>query len=132
MTENEQDIQTIDEYILLFPPEVQKILHELRLVIKESAPEAKEKMSWRMPTFDLHGNLVHFAAYSRHIGFYPGVDGIAAFQGQIEKYKHSKGAVQFPINQPLPFDLIREIVRYRVDENVKEASLKSARTLKLK
>src|SRR3954464_13627990 len=119
MEENKVTFHSIDEYILQFPLEVQAILKTLRKVIKESAPEAVEKISYQMPTFALHGNLVHFAAYQKHIGFYPAASGIAAFTDKLLEYKTSKGAVQFPIDKPLPYELIREIVQYRVEENIK-------------
>lgn len=116
--------KSIDEYILQFSPEVQEKLQSLKNVIKESAPDAEEKMSWQMPTFALHGNLVHFAAYKKHIGFYPGASGIDAFRHKLSEYKGSKGAVQFPIEKPIPYELISEIVRFRVAENIKEAESK--------
>lgn len=93
----------------------------MRRVIKESAPDAEEKISWRMPTFVLHGNLVHFAAHKNHIGFYPGSSGIDAFKDKLSEYKGSKGAVQFPIGKPLPYELISEIVKFRVAENTEQA-----------
>nr|WP_303869966.1 DUF1801 domain-containing protein [Acetobacterium wieringae] len=107
----------IDTYIGQFPAEVQQILQEIRQVIKEAAPEAEEKISYQMPTFYLGGNLVHFAAYKKHIGFYPAPSGIEKFKQDLSKYKSAKGSVQFPINQPIPFDLIRKIVAFRVAEN---------------
>ncbi len=111
-------ISTIDEYIAGFPETTQKILQEMRAVIKAAAPDAKEKISYQMPTFTLGGhNLVHFAAFKNHIGFYPAPSGIEAFQQELAPYKHSKGAVQFPIDQPMPWELIRRIVEYRVAEN---------------
>ncbi len=112
---------TIDEYILQFPPEVQETLNTLRKVIKEAATDAEEKISYQMPTFALHGNLVHFAAYKNHIGFYPTSSGIAAFKQELSEYKGAKGSVQFPIDKPLPFELISRIVNYRVAENKKRA-----------
>ncbi len=115
------DTNSIYDYILQFPPDIQEVLTELRRVIKEAAPEAKEKISWGMPTFVLEGNLVHFAAYKKHIGFYPGDSGIEAFKKDIEKYKSSKGAVQFPIGEPMPYELISRIVKYRAVENKKLA-----------
>jgi uncharacterized protein YdhG (YjbR/CyaY superfamily) len=121
LEENNTTIQTIDEYILQFPAEVQEMLKSLRKVIKESAPDAEEKISWRMPTFVLYGNLVHFAAHKNHIGFYPGSNGIDAFKDRLSEYKGSKGAVQFPIGKPLPYELISEIVKFRVTENTKHA-----------
>ncbi|GGL60641.1 iron chaperone [Sporolactobacillus putidus] len=113
--------QSIDEYILQFPPEVQDILRTLRKVIKESAPGAEEKISYQMPAFALHGNLVYFAAYKKHIGFYPTSSGITAFKQELSKYKGSKGSVQFPIGNPLPYELISKIVKFRVAENIKRA-----------
>lgn len=124
MEENKNVLKSIDEYILQFSPEVQEKLQSLRKVIKESAPEAEEKISWQMPTFALHGNLVHFAAHKKHIGFYPGASGIAAFKDKLLEFKGSKGAVQFPIDKPLPYELIKEIVRFRVSENIMEAESK--------
>lgn len=117
----ENKIELVDKYIMQFTPEVQEILSTLRSVIKESAPDAGEKISWQMPTFALHGNLVHFASHKHHIGFYPGSSGIEAFKNELSEYKGSKGAVQFPIGKPMPYELIREIVKFRVAENIKEA-----------
>ncbi|GBF40610.1 iron chaperone [Leptospira johnsonii] len=117
--------QSIDEYIKTFPKEVQSILQELRKTIQETAPEASEKISYQIPTFYLNGNLVHFAAYKNHIGFYPGASGIAKFKKEIDKYKNAKGSVQFPINQPLPFDLVRKIVKFRVGEFMKKVPKKT-------
>lgn len=121
----DNQIGSIDEYILQFPLEVQAILQTLRKTIREAAPEAQEKISWRMPTFFLHGNLVHFAAFKNHIGFYPGASGIESFKDRFSEYKWSKGAVQFPIEKPLPLELVSEIVKFRVTENVREAERKS-------
>jgi uncharacterized protein YdhG (YjbR/CyaY superfamily) len=108
----------IDNYILGFPEEVQSILNLLRKTIREAAPDATEKISYAMPTFYLKGNLVHFAAYKNHIGFYPAPSGLNAFKEEISLFKNSKGAVQFPINQPLPLNLISKIVKFRVKENL--------------
>lgn len=116
---------TIDQYILQYPSEVQLILQDLRQLIKNVAPEATEKISYQMPTFYLYGNLVHFAAYKSHIGFYPAPSGIEAFKAEISAYKNSKGAVQFPIDKPLPCELITSIVRFRVTENLRRAEEKS-------
>ncbi|EMJ99469.1 MULTISPECIES: iron chaperone [unclassified Leptospira] len=116
--------QSIDEYIKTFPEEVQAILQELRKTIRETAPDANEKISYQIPTFYLNGNLVHFAAYKNHIGFYPGASGIAKFKKEIDKYKNAKGSVQFPIDQPLPFDLVRKIVKFRVGEFKKKVPKK--------
>lgn len=121
--------QSIDEYISQFSPEVQEILQTLRRVIKESAPDAKEKISYQMPTFDLHGNLVHFAAFTKHIGFYPTPSGIATFQHELSPYKSAKGSVQFPIDKPLPYDLIRRIVEFRVAQNIEKAECQKKKKL---
>jgi uncharacterized protein YdhG (YjbR/CyaY superfamily) len=119
--------QSIDEYIADFPPKVQEILKKLRRVIKESAPDAGERISYRMPTFVLHGNLVHFAAYKNHIGFYPTPSGIEAFKAELSAYRGAKGSVQFPVDRPLPFELISRIVKFRVAENMKRAEGKMNR-----
>jgi uncharacterized protein YdhG (YjbR/CyaY superfamily) len=108
---------TIDDYIAAFPKDVQDDLQRLRRVIRESAPAAEEAISYGIPTFKLNGNLVHFAAYQHHIGFYPTSSGIAAFKKELMPYKLSKGTVQFPLGRPLPLDLIRRIVRYRIKES---------------
>jgi uncharacterized protein YdhG (YjbR/CyaY superfamily) len=110
--------ETIDEYISIFPRNVQDILEKLRKTIKESAPEAKEAISYGMPTFKFNGNLVHFAAYKNHIGFYPSPSGIEEFKKEISQYKSGKGSVQFPIDETLPLDLVKKIVIFRVKENL--------------
>jgi len=115
---------TIDEYIATFPEEVQKILQELRSTIKASAPDAEEKISYQMPTFFLKGNLVHFAAYKNHVGFYPTPSGIEKFQQELSKYEGAKGSVKFPIDLPLPLILIKKIVEFRVLENLQIAEVK--------
>jgi uncharacterized protein YdhG (YjbR/CyaY superfamily) len=120
MENEKQEYRSIDEYIRSFPEHVQKKLAELRNVIKELAPEASEKISYQMPTFFLNGNLVHFAGHSKHIGFYPTPSGIEAFQSELSKYKYAKGSVQFPMEEPLPVELIKKIVRFRVEENIKK------------
>lgn len=119
MEKEKKEYLSIDEYIGSFPEHFQKKLNELREVIREQAPQAQEKISWQMPTFFLNGNLVHFAAHSKHIGFYPGVSGIDAFKSEFSKYKYAKGSVQFPIEEPLPTELIKKIVNFRVEENLK-------------
>jgi len=120
-------IDTIDEYIIQFPPNVQEILQTIRNVIKESAPDAKEKISYQMPTFDFYGNLVHFAAYKNHIGFYPAPSGITAFKEKLLGYKGAKGSVQFPLEKPMPYELIAEIVKFRVEENIRRAEEKKTK-----
>jgi len=112
---------SIDEYISTFTPEVQDILQTLRQVVQESAPGAKEKISYQMPTFELHGNLVHFAAFKNHIGFYPAPSGIDEFKDELKEYHKSKGALRFPIDKPLPYDIISRIVKYRVASNIEKA-----------
>src|SRR5918992_6411870 len=111
------DVTTIDQYIQEFPPEVKAILSELRSTIRQAAPQAAEKISYGVPTFYLNGNLVHFAAFKHHIGFYPGPSGIAHFKKELAKYKSAKGSVQFPLDEPLPLQLIAKIVAFRVGEN---------------
>jgi len=105
---------TISEYIAQFPKPTQKLLKSLRQSIKDTAPMAVEKIAYGIPTFALNGNLVHFAAYSKHIGFYPGSAAIVVFKKDLLGYKTAKGTVQFPIDKPLPLALIQKIVRYRV------------------
>lgn len=115
----------IDEYIANFPEDVQEKLQELRATIKAAAPEAQEAISYQMPTFKLKGNLVYFAAYQNHIGFYPAPKGIEAFKEELAQYKGGKGTVQFPLDQPLPLELISKIVRFRAAENLEKAAAKS-------
>lgn len=122
---------TIDEYIAAFPDDdIQQTLRQLRATILAAAPEATEKISYQMPTFAYKGTLVHFAAYPKHIGFYPSPSGIAAFQEEISAYRWSKGSVQFPLSEPLPLDLISRIVRFRVEENERKAAEKVAKRKK--
>jgi uncharacterized protein YdhG (YjbR/CyaY superfamily) len=108
----------------MYPENIRSILNELRNVIKNSAPDAVEKISWQMPTFVLHGNLVHFAVHKNHIGFYPAPSGIEAFSDELKNYKTSKGAIQFPLDKPMPFELIGRIVKYRAAENLRWAEEK--------
>ena len=115
---------TIDEYIALFPANIQALLQELRVVIHAEAPEAVEKIAYQMPTFYLHGNLVHFAAFKNHISLFPAPSGIEAFRDDLAIYATSKGTIQFPLGQPIPFDLVRRIVRFRVQENTAKAATK--------
>ena len=117
---------SIDQYIAGFPPEVQAKLRELRAVIARNAPLATEKISYQMPTFFQDGNLIHFAAYKNHIGIYPLPTAIAAFAERLSVYKNAKGSVQFPLGEPLPFELIAEIVRFRVAENAAKLAAKTA------
>ncbi len=119
--------QSIDEYIADFPAHIQILLTQMRTSIQEASPEATEKISYAMPTFDLGGNLVHFAAFKNHIGFYPSSSGIAAFQDEIAGFKSSKGAVQFPIGEALPLDLVKKIVVFRTQENLMKMASKKAK-----
>lgn len=117
--------QNIDAYIAGFSGDVRDKLEMMRTVIRETAPEAEEKISYQMPTFTYQGrNLVHFAAFKNHIGFYPTPSGIEQFKEELSKYKRSKGAVQFPIDQPIPYDLVRKITAFRVKENLERAEAK--------
>jgi uncharacterized protein YdhG (YjbR/CyaY superfamily) len=113
----EKPVSTIDEYIALFPPAIQKILDKVRKTIRQAAPGAEEKISWRMPTFYQGKNLVHFAAMKNHLGFYPGEEGIAAFAKDLAPYKTSKGAAQFPWTKPIPYELIARITRCRARQS---------------
>lgn len=119
------DYKDIDHYISTFPDDVQEILEGLRAFIRKNAPEAKEKISYQIPTFDFYGNLVHFAAYKNHIGFYPGAKAIRVFQEELKGFKTSKGTVQFPIEKPLPLGLIGKIVKFRVKENSESGKRKA-------
>jgi uncharacterized protein YdhG (YjbR/CyaY superfamily) len=115
-----EPFKTMDEYISTFPEDVQSILQEMRQTIRRAAPEAMEAISYQIPTFKLNGNLVHFAAFKNHIGFYPTSSGIEAFKRELTPYKGAKGSVQFPLDKPVPFDLVGRIVRFRVKENLKK------------
>ena len=110
--------KTIDEYIAMFPKNVQDILKKLRRVIRESASEAEETINYGIPTFKLNGgNLVHFAAFKKHIGFYPTPSAIVAFKKELVSYKQGKGSVQFPLDKQIPFKVVRKIVKFRAEEN---------------
>jgi len=111
--------KTVDEYIAGFSPEIQEILKKIRTTIREAAPEAEEAISYKMPTFRLKGNLVHFAAFSKHIGLYPTPTGIEEFKDELSVYASGKGSVKFPLDEPIPFDLISKIVKFRVKENLR-------------
>jgi len=107
----------MDEYISQFPQNVRGILEQLRKVIRESAPEAEETINYGIPTFRLNGNLVHFAAFKNHIGFYPTPSAVVAFKKELTPFKQAKGSIQFPLDKPIPFDLVKKIVKFRVKEN---------------
>lgn len=125
--DNKLEFSTIDEYITMVPPETQAVLQKIRETIQAAAPEATEKISYQMPTFYFEGNLVHFALAKKHYGFYPAASGIAAFEPELTAYKHSKGAVQFPIDKPVPYDLITKMVVFRLAENKQKAAEKLAK-----
>ncbi|MBN1369735.1 MAG: DUF1801 domain-containing protein [Dehalococcoidaceae bacterium] len=114
----------IDAYIQTFPPHVQEILQKIRQTVKKAAPDAAEAIAYQMPTFRLDGNLVHFAAHKNHIGFYPTPSGTEAFKQELAQYKGGKGSIRFPLDKPIPYNLIEKIVRFRVAEN---SSVKNAR-----
>ena len=116
----------IDQYINSFAAEVQIILEQIRTAIRHAAPEAEETIKYAIPTYVLHGNLVHFAGHKNHIGFYPAPSGIEAFKTELSVYKVAKGSVQFPLNKPLPLDLITRIVKFRVKENLDRSLRKNA------
>ena len=124
MEEKKVTPQTIEEYIVEFTPEIQEKLVMLRKVIKEAAPEATEKISWGMPTFVLHGNLIHFAAFKNHIELYPSPSGIDNFKDDLSEFKSSKGAIQFTYVKEMPYELISKIVKFRVIENIQIAENK--------
>jgi uncharacterized protein YdhG (YjbR/CyaY superfamily) len=119
--EREAPAATVDEYIASFPPGVRRLLKQLRTIIREAAPQAQEKISYRMPAYALNGVLVYFAAHPNHIGFYPG-GVVAQFKEMLSKYKTSKGTIQFPLDKPLPVALIRKIVKYRASQNLAKAA----------
>jgi len=114
--------RNIDEYIARCPPGVQETLQRIRAAIRAAAPEAEEAMKYQIPTFVLNGNLVHFAAFKKHIGFYPAPSGIAAFKKELSAYEGAKGSVQFPLDKPMPLALITKIVKFRVKESQGEPS----------
>lgn len=120
-------VKNVDEYIAGFPTETQAHLIKLRAVIRKAAPKAQEIISYSMPAYMLEGRLLYFAAFAKHIGFYPLASGIREFQEQIAKYKFAKGSVQFPLDKPLPVTLITKIVKFRVKENVLKANQKKAK-----
>jgi uncharacterized protein YdhG (YjbR/CyaY superfamily) len=121
----EKSATTIDEYIAGFPNDIQKVLEQIRVTIKNAAPDTEEKISYAIPTFALNGNLVHFAAFKNHIGFYPAPTGADAFKSEFSGYKTGKGSVQFPLDNPMPLSLITKIVKFRVKENTEKAKAKN-------
>lgn len=119
--------KSIDAYIAGFPREVQALLRQVRATIREAAPEAEEAIKYQLPTFVHQGNLVHFGAFKSHIGFYPGATGIAKFQQELAAYTGAKGSVQFPLDQPMPLELITRIVKFRIEENLAIAAAKKGK-----
>jgi uncharacterized protein YdhG (YjbR/CyaY superfamily) len=117
--------ESIDHYISSFPPDIQETLQNIRKVVRQAAPDAVEKISYQMPTFAQQGNVVHFAAFKNHIGFYPAPSGIIEFDQELAPYKAGKGTIQFSLGQPIPYDLITKIVKFRVAENMGKAERKS-------
>ena len=115
--------KTIDDYIAAFPEDVQEILEKVRQTIKQAAPDAEETISYQIPTFKQNGtSLIHFAAFKKHLGLYPTPDGTKAFKDELAAYKNAKGSVQFPLDKPIPYDLIRRIVSFRTKENLERAA----------
>jgi len=120
---------TIEGYIKTFPPDVRRILEKMRRTIRKAAPEAVEAISYQMPKFKLHGrNLVHFAAWKNHIGFYPQPSGALAFEKELRRYKRAKGSVQFPLDEPIPFDLVEKMVIFRVQEDLGKKYTRKGKT----
>jgi len=120
MLTSTKQFKTIDEYIKTFPEDVQRILEKMRKTIQNAAPESVETISYQMPTFKLNGALVYFAAFENHIGFYPIPSGIKKFKKELSLYKGGKGSVQFPIEKPIPYDLVKKIVIFRMNENLEK------------
>jgi uncharacterized protein YdhG (YjbR/CyaY superfamily) len=123
---------SIDEYIAQFPVEVQTRLEKIRATIRKAAPQARERISYAIPTFSQCGNIVHFAAYEHHIGFYPGASGVKRFKKELAGYESAKGSVQFPLTRPVPLGLIAEITRFRLDENLAKYAIVDGKTRKKK
>ncbi|MEK6283663.1 MAG: DUF1801 domain-containing protein [Acidobacteriota bacterium] len=125
MRANERAPKDIDEYIAGFSNDVQEILEKIRMTISKAAPDAEETISYKIPTFNLNGKyLIYFAAYKKHIGLYPAPGGIERFKKELSVYEGGKGTVRFPLDKPIPFSLIKRIVRFRAKENLKMAKIK--------
>ena len=122
--------KNIDEYIACHAPEIQEKLEKIRVTIRKAAPKAEEAISYMMPTFKLHGNLVHFAAFKNHIGFFPGASGVEAFKDELTSYDTSKGTIRLPLDQRLPLPLITKITKFRVQQNLEKAAAKAAKKKK--
>lgn len=112
--------ENVDKYIEQFPPEIRELLEQMRATVRAAAPDAEESISYAIPSYKLNGMLVHFAAFSKHVGFYPGAGAIAAFPDELAGYKTSKGTVQFPFRKPLPLELVTRIVRFRIEQNLEK------------
>ncbi|HTX90428.1 MAG TPA: DUF1801 domain-containing protein [Anaerolineales bacterium] len=125
MDTNKKGPRDIDEYIAGFPKDVQEILEKIRKTIREAAPQAEEIINYQIPTFTLYGNLVHFAGYKHHIGFYPTPSGIEKFKQELSVYEGAKGSVRFPLDRPIPYELIARIAAFRVKENLERAEAKN-------
>lgn len=120
--------QNIDAYIAGFPQNVQEILEKIRVTIRAAAPESEETISYKMPTFTLHGHyLVYFGAFKKHIGLYPAPTGVAEFEEDLPRYAAARGTLRFPLDQPIPYDLVTRIVRFRVKENLAKETAKGKR-----
>ncbi len=124
MTTTRPTSKEIDKFIAVYPKEVQEILNKIRATIREAAPQAEETINYGIPTFTLHGNLVHFSAFKTHIGFYPTPSGIEKFKKELSVYEWAKGSVKFPLDRPIPYELITKIVKFRVKENLAKAKAK--------
>lgn len=124
MRTDQTELKTIDDYIAGFRPDVQVILQKIRRTIRTAAPGAQETIKYGMPTFTLNGNLVYFAAFKKHIGFYRAPTGVAAFEKELSGYRQGRGSVQFPLSQPIPYGLITKIVKFRIKENLARAAAK--------
>ncbi|MFH6982913.1 iron chaperone [Marinoscillum luteum] len=125
-TDSKEAPQSVDEYIADFPIEVQEILKAIRKVIQQAAPEATESISYGIPTFSQNGVLVHFGGYKQHIGFYPAPRAIEVFKEELSGYEGGKGTIKFPLNKPIPMELITRIVQYRLAENLNKSKNKKA------
>jgi len=130
MATNKSTSNGIDEHIAQFPKDIQVILEKVRATIRKAAPKAKETINYGIPTFTLEGNLVHFAGFKSHIGFYPTPSGIEKFKAELSKYEGAKGSVKFPLDKPIPYALISKIVKFRVKENLERATAKKKKAAK--
>lgn len=128
MKTNQTTPKNFDEYIAGFPHDVQEILEKIRVTVRKAAPDAEETISYQIPTFKLEGNLVHFGAFKKHVGFYPSPTGIEKFKDVLSVYQGAKGSVRFPLDKPMPFGLISRIVKFRVKENLERAEARGKLT----